>query len=222
MRNAPVFLIAACLTLLALASPVQGAFVPWQYNWSRNPAIMYSDSSSTSYVTLSDQPLASAVGSSDIVATNLKVFSNASPGSPATFTNKAYTLTLFLLDVNSSQSGTLKFTGIINGNVSSESSNLQNQFTGTTKQELDLGQHRYTVTIGPFTPPGPPGSANTGAIGAHAMVQITDIQKTPEPSTLVLALLGAPVISFRVWRYRRKGSPLTHSAATGSALAKLA
>lgn len=205
MRPARTLLFAASVCLL-MAQPAQSAFISWKYNWTRNPSIIFSDSSQTSFIKLTDEPLRSAAGSSDIVATNLNVFSDASPFNPATFTNKTYTLTLFLLDVESNQSSTLNFAGIINGAVSEFSSNLQNQFVGLTEQERILGNNRYTVTIGPYTPPGPPGSTNAGAIAAHAKVKITQIQKTPEPTSLALALIGAPLVGFRVWRKRRKQS----------------
>jgi hypothetical protein len=108
-----------------------------------------------------------------------------------------------LLDVESNQSGTLKFTGVLNGTVSAFSSSLKNTFTGETTQELILGTNRYTVTIGPYTPPGPPDSSNAGAISAYAQVTVTDIQKTPEPSTLVLACAAAPFVLS--WSRRRRG-----------------
>src|SRR4051812_27635213 len=107
MRHAPVLTLAAYVALLAAAPPARAAYVPWKYNWSRNPDTIYSDTSATSYVTLTDEPLRKAAGSSDIVATNLHVFSDADPNTPATFTNKSYTLTLFLLDVDSNKSTNL-------------------------------------------------------------------------------------------------------------------
>ena len=203
MRLAPAIPLVAFVSLLAAAPPAHAAFIPWKYNWSRNPSIMYSDTSNTSYVTLTDEKLQSAAGSSDIVATNLNIFSDASPYHPATFTNKNYTLTLFLLDIDSNKSATLDFKGMLNGTIDAFSSNLENQFVGPTAYSLVLGQHLYQVTIGPYTPPGPPGSANAGAIAAHASVRVTDIQKTPEPASLVLALCGIPGVAIQVWRRRR-------------------
>jgi hypothetical protein len=193
----------AVVVLLSQGAPAGGAFIPWKYNWTRNPTKIFSDTSNTSYVELTDEPLRTAAGSSDVVATNLDVISDAPPGFPDLFTDKGYTLTLFLLDVHSGNSGTMDFTGLINGSVSMFSSNLENTFTGQTQQSMVLGNNLYEVTIGPFTPPGPPGSSNSGAIGAHASVRVTQIHKTPEPSTLALALCGAPLMGYRVWRRRR-------------------
>jgi PEP-CTERM motif len=211
MRYAPALFIAALLGLLGSTSHVQGAYIPWQYSWTTDKPIIYSDSSTTSYLTMTNQSLAQASGSSDIEATNIKVFSDASPFHEALFTNPGgkdtYTLTMFLLDVDSGKSKTLTFSGILTGSISMFSSNLANQFVGPTTQQFDLGTNQYTVTFGPYTPPGPPGSVNSGAISAHASVTVTEIQKTPEPSTLLLALLGAPAIGYRVWRRRRDRVP---------------
>jgi hypothetical protein len=206
MRHAPALVLAAFVWLLVPATPARGAFIPWKYNWSRNPSIIYSDTSHTTYITLTDEQLRSAAGSSDIVATNIRTFSDADPAHPAPFTHSDYTLTLYLLDVNSNKSGTLQFSGFLDGAVSSLSSNFQNTFNAPQSQILDLGDNQYTVKITSFTPPGPPGASNAGAISAHASVSVTQIQKTPEPSTLVLLLCGGPVLGYRAWRRRRRAS----------------
>jgi hypothetical protein len=206
MRRAPVVLFAVVAGLSAPLAPARGDFIQWKYNWARSPEKILSDTSNSSYVSLTDEQLRTASGDSDIVATNLKVTSDADPDTPATFTNKAYTLTLFLLDVESNKSGKLDFAGVLNGTVSAMSSNLKNTFTGQFTQALELGDNLYTVTIGPYTPPGPPGSSNPGSIAAHASVTITEIHKTPEPSTILLALSSAPLLAY-YGRRRRNALP---------------
>jgi hypothetical protein len=143
-----------------------------------------------------------AANETDVVATNLRPVSDADPENPATFTDKGYTLTLFLLDVQSGASGTMDFTGLLNGTISEFTAMVRNQFTGQTTQQLILGDNLYEVSIGPYTPPGPPEASNLGSIGAHARVTVTALHKTPEPSTLLLALLGGPIVGYRVWRRR--------------------
>jgi len=49
---------------------------PWSTT-GREPTPSIPDTSSSSFVTLTDEPLRKAAGSSDIVATNLNVFSDA-------------------------------------------------------------------------------------------------------------------------------------------------
>jgi len=202
MRLFTALLSAALVWLFAPTSVARAEFIPWKYNWTRNPSVISADAPGTGLISLTDETLHSASGDSDVVATNLKVFSTAPPSSPDTYTNKAYTLTLFLLDTTSGQSGTLSFGGLLNGTASSLNSHIRNTFTGETTKELILGQTHFTVTIGPFTPPGPPESSNKGAISAFAQVTVTNIQKTPEPSTLVLACIGLPFAGYGLWRRR--------------------
>src|SRR5271170_6224872 len=159
----PVFGIALLVTL-AGADTVRADPIVWNYNWSSSPGIVYSDNSQTSYITLTDEQLASAAGNSDIVATNLRTYSTASPETPDTFTAKAYTLSLTLQDVASGLIGTLTFTGQFDGTLSSLSSNINNTFTGPITQTLQLGNDLYTATIGPYAPPGPTNSSNAGTI----------------------------------------------------------
>ena len=207
MRRATPLLLTCCLCWLAgPARSARAEFIPWKYNWTRNPAKIMADEPGTSYIELSDERLSQATGSTDVVATNLRVVSTVIP-TPAhphdTFTNKGYSLTLFLLDVQSNVSGQMTFTGVLNGTASATNSQIKNAFTGETTQERILGGHRYTVTIGPYTPPGPPDGANTGAISAYAQVTVTDIQKSPEPSTIVLVCCAAPFGACSWWRRRR-------------------
>jgi hypothetical protein len=200
----PVFGIALLVTLTGAATAHADQIV-WNYNWSSSPGIVYSDNSQTTYITLTNQQLATAAGNSDIVATNLRTYSTASPETPATFTAKAYTLSLTLQDVASGLIGTLTFTGQFDGTLSSLSSNINNTFTGQMTQTLRLGNDLYTATIGPYAPPGPTNSSNSGTISAYAQVSVQPIiiQDVPEPSALLLAGWAAPLAGFVFWRRRR-------------------
>jgi hypothetical protein len=204
MRYLTHCLVAALLGLGLLPAVSRAEFVPWKYNWTRSPEYVYSDAPGTGYIHLTDEPLRDAAGESDIVATNIKVFSTAPPRTPDTFTNKAYTLTLFLLDVESGLGNTLTFNGIFNGTISRFSANIDSEFVGDTTQELLLGSNLYTVTIGPYTPPGPPDATNSGAISAHAIVSVRTIAKAPEPSTLVLTSVSLSILGAGWWRRRRR------------------
>jgi hypothetical protein len=195
----------ACGLLLALAAPARAEFIHWMYNWSRSPDRINADAPGTSYITLTDEKLKSAVGDSDIVATNLRTFSTAARTSPDTFTAKAYKLSLFLQDATSGLSATLVFTGQLDGTVSSQSANIRNTFTGLTTQQVRLGDNVYTATIGPYSPAGPPGSSNAGSISAHAHIDVSPIiASLPEPGALALSCLGAVVLGATGWRRRQK------------------
>jgi hypothetical protein len=197
----PVFGIAL-LTLLAGAPRARADQILWNYNWSRSPGVLQADAPGTGYITLTDESLKSAIGDSDIVATNLRTYSTATDANPDVFTAKPYTLSLFLQDAASGVSGTLTFTGLFDGTLTALSANIKNTFTGQTTQTLVLGDNQYTATLGSYAPPGPSTSSNAGSISAHAIVTVDSlVQDVPEPNSLALALLAAPAV-FVFWRRR--------------------
>jgi hypothetical protein len=204
MRYLPAALVGAAWALLFFGTAgARAELIQWRYSWSNSPTKVYADSPGTGYISLTDGGLKSAGGSSYLVATNLQAHSTASVQDPDVFTNKTYTLSLFLEDKDSGQSGTLSFTGEFNGTLTADSSKITNTFLGQTTQSLVLGDHLYTVTIGPFVPPGPTGAVNSGSIAARAEVTVSTIFHLPEPSSGVLAFLGATCTLAFVRRRRR-------------------
>lgn len=200
----PTLAGVSLVLLLARPAGARADLIPWVYNWSRSPTEIRADAPGTSYITLTDETAKVAVGDSNIVATNLRTFSTASPTNPDRFTAKPYALTLNLTDVQSKRTGSLTFTGEIDGWLSAQNSVLSNTFTGETTQTLLLGGSRYTATIGPFSPPGTPDSANAGAIAALVQIKVQAIVALPEPGALALAALGAALLGAARLRRRRR------------------
>ena len=210
MRPSPIALGGAAWVLLFFGTAgARAELIQWSYNWSRSPAEVHADSPGTGYISLTDGGLKSAAGSSYLVATNLQAHSTATVANPDVFTNKTYTLSLFLQDQDSGKSGTLSFTGEFNGTLTADSSNIANTFVGAMTQTLQLGDHLYTVTIGPYGPPGPTGASNSGSIAGRAEVTVSTIFQLPEPSSVLLAFLGASCSLAFVRRRRRV--PESHS-----------
>jgi len=211
--SVPIF-AASLAAALSWASPARASFVPWTYNWGRSPIAVQADAPGTGGISMTDESTLQASGSSDIVATNLRTFSSATRTSPDKFTNKTYSLNLFLKDNDSGQSTTLSFSGKFNGTLTSFNSNITNTFTGDTSKTVHLGDHDYTVTLGSYAPPGPPSAVNAGSITAHVAVD-EPADPTgggdgggggdtgghlPEPSTLVLSCLGLSCLGMRSYR----------------------
>jgi hypothetical protein len=196
--------LAALALLLCAVANARADFIQWSYNWDISPISVLSDSGNGS-VSFTNQPTQTAEGSSDTVATNLKANSLAAPATPDTLNSTGnYALTLQLTDTASGQSGTLTFSGKLGGSFSKDSANITNTFNSPTQQTLFLGSNSYTVTIGPYSPPGPPDSTNLGSIAAHVDVSSLIIQGTsPEPSTLLLGLFGVTGAGAISWRKRR-------------------
>lgn len=210
MKRSFVALMGSALALLLLAgSPAWAGFVGWDYAWSPGSLVVAADSGGTGGVSFTLQAPAHADGTSDIIATNLRTFSSAPRTIPDSVAAGNYTLTLSLTDSASGQQGTATFTGVLSGTFSTTSSEVRNSFTGPTSQTLNLGGHKYTITIGPYAPPGPPSAANAGTISAHVDVdQDTGNNNggdTPEPSTLVLSCLGISFLGAAGWRKWKRG-----------------
>jgi len=146
----------------------------------------------------------------DVSATNI----NLATGQPgATYSvsgGGSYQLNLTLSD---GQGGTASatFTGNLAGSFTASASNLVNNLTspGTQTVTTSDGKFTYTVSYLGFSNPGPPGSANAGAISFHIEATPTaGVAKVPEPSALVLSFLGLPGFCLAAWRKRRAARAL--------------
>ena len=204
MKRSLTLLVPAFALLLGAGARARADQVQWTYNWDRSPVSVLSDSGNGS-VLFTNEPTKQAVGSSDTVATNLKASSLAASSHPDTLTSSgAYKLTLTLTDTTSGQSGVLSFLGKLSGTFSKDNANITNAFTGALTGTLTLGKNTYTVTIGPYSPPGPPSASNFGSIAAHVDVQPgVVVAKTPEPTSLVLGCVGLSLAGVSSWRKRR-------------------
>jgi hypothetical protein len=212
MKIASGFLYPAAIALLlGTGLTAHAGLVNWSYDWSRTPAVVLAG---TGGVTLTNEPGASAAGSSDIVATNLKVFSSADAATPDHLSPTPYTLTMVLTDSASHASTTLNFAGMLSGTFSLGSAHIANSFVGPTSATVVLGGNTYSVSMGSYSPPGPPSGSNSGSISAHVdVVAGTNgggghVSGTPEPSTMVLGGLGLGFMGLVSWRKRRRAKNL--------------
>jgi hypothetical protein len=209
MKCSLTHLFGASLGLLLLAGvQAQADPVGWDYSWAPSSLVVAADSGGTGGVSMTLQATTHADGPSDVIATNLRTFSSAPRTTPDSIAHGDYSLTLTLTDSASKATGTVTFTGFFSGTFSTTSSNLANEFTGDTTKTISLGGHLYTITIGPYAPPGPPSASNAGTISAH--VDVGDDHggggDSPEPSTMVLAGLGLSFLGAASWRKRRARS----------------
>jgi hypothetical protein len=213
-----LLLIASTAGLLLLAgTPAWADPTPtethWTYNFtptsSPNPSFIQADGGAGSgSVSFTNEPTKGATNSSDVVLTNLRVSSTASNSSPDTLnSNGAWSVKLQLTDSASGASTFMTFSGKLGGSFSAENANVTNTNTSQTSFTWTAPNgNKYTVTLGNFTPPGPPDASNAGSIAAHVSVTPGTgpvVGHMPEPSTLVLSCLGLSFAGLASWRKRR-------------------
>jgi hypothetical protein len=211
-RSFSVKLAALALALLA-GTAAQAASIPaenlqWTYNFSPGSPSVVSDNNASSYIGLTNEPTKAAVGSSDIVATNLRAFSAATAAAPDTLmTGGNYSLTLVLSTVDDGVpfSTSMTFNGKLTGTFSAESANISNVFGSNSTQTVQLGNYFFSVSLVAYTPPGPPDQLNAGSLAAHVTVSSTGpAEESPEPSTMLLSALGLTCLGGAAWRKRRQ------------------
>jgi hypothetical protein len=203
----------AALALLLLTDASAHADPIWGYNWSPSTTQVNSIASSgPGYLTLTNEPGGSTTGSSNTVITNIQAFSTATSSTPAVFdSTSTVSFGLQLKDTVSDATDNLKFSGYFSGTLTADSTNIQLKFTSPTSETVTLGGNSYAVVVGTFTPPGPPGAANSGGINAFVTVTSLNggggIASVPEPGALTLACLAFPLVGLCSWRKRRTYEP---------------
>jgi len=192
-RSTQLFVFALAAMLLA-GNTVLADVVPWNYSWSMSPASgeLLSDAPGQGKVAFSLEKPGASANTSDIGAANLRTITQASAANPDRFAAGGfYTLTLTITDTRSGLAGSVTFSGKLSGTLSTMNTDIHNAFIGPRRKGLDLGGYHYAVTIGPYSPPGPPDSNNAGSIGARVVVTGgIQIDNAPEPSAFALSGLG--------------------------------
>src|SRR6266511_2117296 len=154
-------LLTGAVTALLLAGSVQAAPVPWNYNWTPSTTKIETDSSSTSFINLTNEPGRTVnTDHTDITTTNITTTSDAPTGFPDQFINNGdVTFNLKLTDLASGQFFNFLFTGTFKtqnlsdpSELTSESSNLKFTPTGIQNINKQLGTNEYNVKFVSYTP----------------------------------------------------------------------
>lgn len=208
---------SALLSLLFLASSRSRA--DFIYNWGPDIPTVYSDNSAAQ-VNLSDEAQSAPVtGSQTMTATILTTLINPGSTGPLPFSQgQRVAVGLDILD--GTEHGNVSFRVGISGQLSDDGSGLSLDFLdGNTREVTVNGQH-YTVSLlGPGTIP--------GTLQASIMVNADEPEpepdqggnggndpppaNVPEPSAVVLALMGGALSVGRCVQRRRQASKASSS-----------
>jgi hypothetical protein len=197
------------LVLLFLIHASARADLIWGYNWEPSTGKVFANGGGSGYLKLTDEPAKTATGSSNTVVTNIQAVSTAPYNTPDLFNKAPVSFSLQLQDLASKAKDTLTFSGNFSGIISGNYANVQFASTSPLSETVTLGGNKYTVTLGNYTPPGPPGAHNFGSLNAFVTVAPAGggggghTSGTPEPATLSLACLAFPFVGLCGWRKRR-------------------
>jgi hypothetical protein len=208
---------AALAALLLSGAAVRADSIPWGYSASSTQIFNSNNPIQTSSISFTGSSNV-ASGNSGIIIYNLTTASSASTATPDSFTNVPFNLSVTLTDIkatssassNVQQNGTINFSGLFNATNVSKSSLFPGNVSWTTPTTAsvtlgadDVGWRTYTLSIASFTSPGQPGGS-PGSILATVSITPADgpggsgtqppPSAAPEPTSLVLAGLGLPLV----------------------------
>lgn len=142
-----------------------------------------------------------ASGVSNTISTPVYGFSTATAAQPQAVSDLPFAINIKLTDKASGLSEYVSFGGALNGNLWSNGSTLTPTFNGPLSKSVDIAHHLFTVTFNSFTPP-------TGFDHPGQFSFDVKVNHNPEPSTLVLAGIGAPLFGFALRRRRQMARTL--------------
>ena len=217
MKRTLVMLGAALAALLFVGTNVHADSIPWGYSATTTSIVNNNNPLASSTINFAGSS-GVASGASGIIIYNMTTTSTALDTAPDSFSNVPFNLAVTLTDIKATSSsslsavtsGAVNFAGLFNASNVTTKSLLpgSNSWTSPTSANVvlgadDVGWRNYKVDVVSFTPPGQPGGA-PGSI--QAVVTITPADgpggsgegpppnATPEPTSLVLAGLGLPLI----------------------------
>ncbi|HEY7311787.1 MAG TPA: PEP-CTERM sorting domain-containing protein [Gemmataceae bacterium] len=206
MNRAAAFCLAAACLLSAgpatQASNISSSEFSWGYRFepSGHGTHIITNHNAVGFVSIPDSGhnnhMHTAAGATTDISTRIWAASTASASNPQTV-DVPFTINLRLSDHASGLSGFVTFSGELEGKIWKGGSTLSPTFTSPLTQTVDIDHHLYTVKFESFTAP-------HGLDHPGKFVFDVSVQHNPEPSSLLLAGIGAPFFGLALRRRRRR------------------
>lgn len=203
---------ATLAVVLAWSGLARADQIGYTYDWSTTTPAVTGDDGNFGAISFATPATLHANGTATLTAASLAVVTSAPGNNPDTFSGQAFNLTLLLTDDPSGKSGSLFFTGKLFGTLTASTANINPTFDAPSTQQLKLGADVYTVTLGHLVRPADANQTVIGDLEATVAVQAATnpppVSQAPEPSSLILTLLGmAGAAAARIPAGRKAASP---------------
>jgi len=136
------------------------------------------------------------VNKTNITVASIYASSSSAAATPDVFTKQTFSVVVGILDKDSNKSGLATFVGTVDGELWLSGNNLDFTFD-KMKQTLHLGHYLYDIRLREVAPPG-------AGYGVGAITAEVKVRHNPEPSAVLLAALGLPLLSARYLRRKRR------------------
>lgn len=209
--------IMSALALFGLLIPAvaRAETVDFSYSFSISPTQTFaSGTGSVTFSLFGGGAITANVGDTTALQAASIFTTSSATDTPDVFSSP-YVITMSIKDNTSGQSRDFSFDGMLDGSLTATGSKVSAIFTGPLTVTQTLGSYLYSVSVEPETANLPmPGSladallnANVKIMGIPVVVVDppgpgTTVSETPEPTGLVLGLLGGPILYLARRRYR--------------------
>jgi hypothetical protein len=206
MNRSSSLVLTAALTVLLPGRAVQADPIPWSISWTSSPSVIVLDHGKTTPIGVTGLSDSRTTHFNQTVTTEAADVTYLSSAGKNPLIGRTFELTAKVTDLNSHLSSTLtfdlKFDGSTNGSPNAlKLTQVPSDplFTPSLKGDI------YRVQITSFTPPISSRDHDDPVKGEIvASVTVMDPPPAPEPSSLLLATLAAPVLGGIWWHRRRR------------------
>jgi hypothetical protein len=183
MMKATAFCLAVLVGCFASSAARADLIPPWSYATASSPSAIFANGSAGPVVINEGH---AGVGRGDILAATFQVFSNA--GTTEKITPTPFTETIFLRSGDRIAEATFDF--LLTGMISPNGTYLAVVPQGPTIQRVHLNHTFFDITPDPYHMP----AHYQGEVGGWLTFTV-NVHHNPEPSSLLLAGIGLPMLA---------------------------